>query len=50
MAKFFSQDVLGVDFRRMFPFATFVLVNFGGGDLTPTFAKVDQTSQMETFF
>ena len=29
MAKLFSQDVLGVDLRRTFPFTTFVLVNFG---------------------
>ena len=29
MTKFFSQEVLGVDLRGMFPFATFVLVNFG---------------------
>ena len=43
MAKFFSQDVLGVDLRRMFPFATFVLVNFGeSGCKIKIFAKTKE--------
>ena len=29
MANFFSQEVLGVDLRRMFPFETFAFVSFG---------------------
>ena len=43
MAKFFSQDVLGVDLRRMFPFATFLLVNFGeSGCKIKIFAKTKE--------